>query len=113
MKSDGRMLDFDSTYRIEMLRSRIGIRNYRFGDRDHVFRLLSFLPKLYPRSFDWLERRLNEVEREHAFCSVAIAHSTIAGVLIETPKGIRTSKISTFFVGNQACKRGLGILISF
>ena len=93
-----------------MLRSYAGIRHYRPEDRGRVFHLLSFLPKLYPGSFDWLDRRLIEVERERAFCNLAIVHSNIAGILIETPKGVRTSKISTFFVGNPACRQGVGTL---
>lgn len=111
MRNNRQTLNFESMCRTEMPRSRISIRHYGPDDRDQVFRLLSFLPDLYPGSFDWLDRRLTEVEREHAFCSLAIIRSSIAGILIETPKGVRTSKISTFFVGDQACRRGLGSLL--
>jgi hypothetical protein len=87
------------------------VRSYGGGDRGAVFRLLSFLPELYPRSFDWLEQRLDEVERKRAYCELAIYHADIVGILIETPKGVRRSKISTFFVRSHACKRGAGSLL--
>jgi N-acetylglutamate synthase-like GNAT family acetyltransferase len=73
-----------------------------------VFDLLSFLPDLYPQSFDWLERRLTDIERKHAYCTIALINHRISGILIDTPKGIRTAKISTLFVRDQACRSGLG-----
>ncbi len=111
MRGEGQKLNFESACRADMLQSHIGIRHYMPRDRDYVFHLLSFLPKLYPGSFDWLDRRLDEVEQQHALCRLALVHSTVAGILIETPKGVRTSKISTFFVGNQICRRGVGSLL--
>jgi GNAT superfamily N-acetyltransferase len=96
---------------IETFQSGASIRKYRTDDRELVFRLLSFLPDLYPQSFDWLERRLWDVERRHAHCSIAVIDHRISGILIDTPKGIRTSKISTLFVSEQACRNGLGSLL--
>jgi len=89
----------------------IGVRSYTRRDRDQVFGLLSFLPRLYPRSFDWLERKLIDVDNQRAFCNLALVRSSIAGILLETPKGVRSSKISTFFVSHHACGRGLGSLL--
>lgn len=96
---------------VETLRPNLSIRDYRTEDRSYVFHLLSFLPDLYPRSFDWLERRLTDVERKRAHCTIALANYRIAGILIDTPKGIRTSKISTLFVSEQASRNGLGSLL--
>jgi GNAT superfamily N-acetyltransferase len=93
---------------VDTFRPNILIRSYRTEDRDGVFGLLSFLPDLYPQSFDWLERRLADIERKHAYCTIALINYRIAGILIDTPKGVRTSKISTLFVREQACRIGLG-----
>ena len=87
------------------------VRNYKNSDRSHVFRLLSFLPALYPRSFDWLERRLADIERKRAYCSIALVDEHVAGILIDTPKGLRTSKISTLFVSEEVCGHGVGSLL--
>jgi hypothetical protein len=96
---------------VETLRPNVSIRDYRAEDRHCVFRLLSFLPDLYPRSFDWLERRLADVERKHAHCTIALVNYRIAGILIDTPKGLRTSKISTLFVNEKTSRNGLGSLL--
>jgi GNAT superfamily N-acetyltransferase len=105
---EARMAELHPSASTEKFRPSISIRSYRAEDRDRVFRLLSFLPDLYPRSFDWLERRLADVERKHAHCTLAFLDCHIAGILIDTPKGVRTSKISTFFVREQANRNGVG-----
>ena len=105
------MAELQSSAHAETFQPSISIRNYRAEDRDRVFRLLSFLPDLYPQSFDWLERRLVDVERKRAHCTIGFLNSRIAGILIDTPKGVRTSKISTFFVRKQASRNGLGTLL--
>lgn len=76
------------------------VRPFAREDRDAVMHLLSFLPKLYPDGYNWLERRLDEVERRQAFCSVAGVDEILGGILIETSKGRRASKISTLYVGD-------------
>jgi hypothetical protein len=105
------MLALQLSNSTKTFQSGASIRRYRAGDRELVFRLLSFLPDLYPKSFDWLERRLWDVERKHAHCSIAVVNRSISGILIDTPKGIRASKISTLFVSEQACRNGLGSLL--
>lgn len=84
------------------------IREYRRDDRKGVFHLLRFLPQLYPRSFDWLDGRLTNVEQGRASCLLAIVNHRFTGILIDTPKGRRTSKISTFFVENKNSGKGVG-----
>jgi GNAT superfamily N-acetyltransferase len=110
-KMEAQMPAFQTATNSETFRPRVSIRHYRAEDRDHVFHLLSFLPDLYPRSFDWLERRLIDVERKQAYCMIGFLNCSVAGILIDTPKGIRTSKISTFFVKEQAHRKGLGTLL--
>jgi GNAT superfamily N-acetyltransferase len=77
-------------------------------DRQHVQTLLWFLPKLYPNGQSWLDRRLSEVMTGAAYCSIAGAGNTLAGVLIETPKGPRCSKISTYYVHPRFRRLGIG-----
>lgn len=84
------------------------VRDYGLRDRDAVLSLLSFLPRLYPSGLDWLERRLTQIEQRRSHCTLAVVHSRIAGILIDTPKGLRSSKISTFFVTRQDEGRGIG-----
>jgi hypothetical protein len=105
------MSGFESARCVGAFAPTINTRSYTSGDRDSVFRLLSFLPNLYPRSFEWLERRLADVEKNRAFCTLAFFQTAIAGVLIDTPKGARTSKISTFYTSNRLCGRGVGSLL--
>jgi hypothetical protein len=105
------MSKIQPSHGVELYRREISIRSYDADDRPGVFRLLSFLPNLYPRGFDWLERRLTEVERQKAYCSVALVSQRIAGILIDTPKGARTSKVSTLFVKQTICRAGIGSLL--
>lgn len=84
------------------------VRDYENRDREQIFGLLAFLPLLYPNSFEWLERRLEDVQRRRAYCTIARAPTYIAGILIETPKGRRTTKISTLYVRKEVWGLGLG-----
>jgi len=84
------------------------VRDYEGDDRKRVFSLLSFLPDLYPGSFNWLERRLADVERGRAYCTIALVDHRVAGVLIDIPKGGRTSKICTLYVQKEVSGSGLG-----
>jgi ribosomal protein S18 acetylase RimI-like enzyme len=83
-------------------------RSWQQGNRGSIFDLLRFLPSYYPGADDWLERRLNEVERGQAACTIGGVGRTIGGVLIETPKGKRTAKISTLYVRSNFAGYGLG-----
>jgi len=74
------------------------LRPYEAADRGNVFNLLSFLPTLYPRSFEWLERRLEEVLKGKGRCTLIKLSGRIAGITIEAPKTARTVKLSTIFV---------------
>jgi ribosomal protein S18 acetylase RimI-like enzyme len=86
----------------------VGIaRPYRSLDRDAVFQLLDFLPALYPRGFQWLDARLEEVLEGKARCTLIEMCTQIAGISIETPKARRTVKLSTIFV--HPLFRGYGV----
>jgi hypothetical protein len=63
---------------------------------------------MYPSGHSWLERRLDDVERNEALCSLAGLGDCLGGILIETPKGRRASKISTLYVHEALSGFGLG-----
>lgn len=84
------------------------VRSYETCDRQGVFNLLAFLPHLYPEGLAWLDQRLADVEHGRAYCTVALMSERLAGILIDTPKGKRTSKISTLYVHKRAAGQGLG-----
>jgi ribosomal protein S18 acetylase RimI-like enzyme len=73
-----------------------------------VFETLSFLPELYPRGHAWLDRRLHEVLEKKARCTIALFSQVRAGLLIETPKGAGTLKISTIWVEPRFRSYGAG-----
>jgi GNAT superfamily N-acetyltransferase len=73
----------------------------------HIQSLLWFLPSVYPGGDSWLANRLADVIAGKAYCSIGGVGGRLGGVLIETPKGRRHSKISTFYV--HPCLRRLGI----
>ncbi len=74
------------------------LRPYEAADRGNVFKLLSFLPTLYPGGFEWLDRRLEEVLKGKGRCTLIKVSGRIAGITIEAPKTARTVKLSTIFV---------------
>ncbi|MDE3137114.1 MAG: GNAT family N-acetyltransferase [Acidobacteriota bacterium] len=84
------------------------MRPYRSRDREAVFRLLSFLPSLYPKGAEWLDGRLEDVLRGRARCTLAFADVRLAGVTIETPKGKYTTKLSTIWVAPEHRASGIG-----
>ncbi|MQA66926.1 MAG: GNAT family N-acetyltransferase [Alphaproteobacteria bacterium] len=84
------------------------VREYHRYDRPQIRRMLYFLPDLYPGAAEWLENRLEDVDRERAYCSVVSQGGWVRGVLLETPKGRRRSKISTLFIEPQMVGLGLG-----
>lgn len=86
-------------------------REMRRSDCSSIRRLLHFLPDLYPGADEWLERRLSDVGMGKAYCSVAGVERTLGGILIETPKGRRAAKVSTFYVHPRICCFGLGSLL--
>jgi GNAT superfamily N-acetyltransferase len=87
------------------------IREAARRDRAEIVHLLSFLPCFYSRALEWLEGRLDDVERGRARCSVVGFGQRIGGILIETPKGRRRTKISTFYVKPESCNKGLGSML--
>lgn len=84
------------------------LRPYRNQDKEAVFEVLSFLPLLYPKGHEWLEKRLGEVVHQSAECTLAICDSRLAGLTIETPKGLHVRKLSTIWVAPDFRSLGLG-----
>jgi hypothetical protein len=84
------------------------IAPYLSRDRVQAMHLLDFLPTLYPGGLAWLARRLDDVERGDAHCWLAKAHNKAVGILIDTPKGKRSHKLSTIFVKNSCVGLRLG-----
>jgi GNAT superfamily N-acetyltransferase len=85
----------------------VSLRPYQGSDRSAVTSLLAILPSLYPKGDEWLDRRLGEVLRGKARCTVAVINTQPIGVAIETPKGQGKLKLSTIFVHRRY--RGLGV----
>jgi GNAT superfamily N-acetyltransferase len=85
----------------------VSIRPYMRSDCTDVFRLLWILPILYPHGYDWLDRRLIDVEEGRADCRIATVDGVLAGALIETPKGARSAKLSTLWVVPRFRHRGV------
>ncbi len=72
-----------------------------------VARLLPDFDGKYPGGWRWLEQRLAQADHGDARIWLALAHGEIAALAIDTPKGARHSKLSTFVVGAE--HRGFGI----
>lgn len=87
--------------------ARVALRSYVAADRKGITKVLSFIESLYPDGLQWLQKRLTDVEGGKAFCTVAIFREQFAGLLIDTPKGIRTRKISTFYVRDPFRHKGV------
>jgi len=89
-------------------RSLLWLKPYEQKNRSAVFALLQDLPRLYPKGEEWLERRLSDVARGKARCTLAMASSTPVGVTIETPKGRHRLKLSTIYVHPLFREKGVG-----
>jgi GNAT superfamily N-acetyltransferase len=89
-------------------RNPLWLRPYEQESRSAVFALLQDLPRLYPKSEEWLQRRLSDVARGKARCTLAMASSTPIGVTIETPKGRHRLKLSTIYVHPLFRGKGVG-----
>jgi GNAT superfamily N-acetyltransferase len=89
----------------------IGFRSYAPRDRNVVFGLLPAVGDLYPDGFAWLSRRLDDVEDGRARCTFLTIGKLPAGLAIETPKGHRCVKLSTFVVRPDCRGKGVGTLL--
>jgi GNAT superfamily N-acetyltransferase len=89
------------------------LRPYDRADRARVTQLLRFLPELYPNGDLWLQRRLSDVERGTALCTVAVVggSQSLAGLTIETPKARGSVKLSTIYVRPECRLHGIGSLL--
>jgi len=87
------------------------LRPFQAADRKAIFRLLSILPSLYPKGESWLNRRLDDVLKRKARCTVAVNGSHIVGTTIETPKGPHRCKLSTIFVDPNFRNQSIGTLL--
>ncbi len=84
------------------------IRPYRHADREPVTHMLADLDRLYPSGLEWLETRLDAVESGKAALDLAMVGGSIGAAAISTPKGVHRAKLSTFLVGPQYRRRGIG-----
>jgi ribosomal protein S18 acetylase RimI-like enzyme len=83
------------------------LRPYHPQDRPELLRLLDFLPARYPGAAEWLQRRLTDVEKGTAWCTVVQVDNHLQAVMIETPKAPNAIKVSTLYVAPGARKLGL------
>ena len=86
----------------------IELRSYEASDRAAVFELLEFLPVLYPKGHEWLDKRLGEVLNGRGRCTLAHRPGRIVGITIETPKTQTSIKLSTIFVHHDFRASGIG-----
>jgi hypothetical protein len=89
----------------------ISLRPFCRRDRADVFRLLSGLPLLYPKSEVWLDKRLDDVLSGKAKCTLAELGTTPVGLTIETPKGGQKLKLCTIFVDPKFRNMQIGTLL--
>jgi len=85
------------------------LRPFQRRDRVALFRLLDFLPDLYPNGQEWLDRKLNDVLDGKAYCTLLGTSGGLLGVTIETPKGSKRVKLSTIYVHPIARRRRSGV----
>lgn len=76
--------------------------------RRSVVDLLDFLPALYPDGAEWLERRLDDVERGDAWCSLLQDGGEIVGVALGVLKSNLQFKICTLYVRPESRHQGGG-----
>lgn len=96
---------------LRMIHATLHTRSFTPGDRSAVVGLLKILPTLYPGGRQWLECRLDEVERGRASCLLGYYGQHLGGVLIDVAKGRRLQKISTLFVSDLCARKGLATLL--
>lgn len=78
---------------------------------EQVPALLRDVSDLYPEFENWLQRRLVDVRRGRAHCSVVASGGQVVGVAINTPKTIVRHKLSTIYVAPEFRGLGLGRLL--
>lgn len=84
------------------------LRDVRASDRPGLTPLASTISHLYPRDPAWFDRRFDEALLDRASCTVATVGSRVVGAAIETPKGARRLKLSTFWVSPEYRRLGVG-----
>jgi ribosomal protein S18 acetylase RimI-like enzyme len=84
------------------------IRAFRSSDWSQVTAVLGFLPDLYPNANRWLAGRLADTLDLSAKCDLYVIDDVIAGILIQTPKGLDSVKLSTYWVAPQFRGHGIG-----
>ena len=84
---------------------------YAEDDENAVFRLLSFLPSLYPNGHEWLRKRLGDVLNGTATCILAKYDSHLVGITIEKPKSQKRLKLCTIFVMPAFRQLGVGMVL--
>lgn len=76
--------------------------------REALAKLLDFLPVLYPGGKEWLDRRLDDVERGDAHCILLYDGGELAGVSIGVLKPDNRFKICTLYVRPESRRVGGG-----
>jgi GNAT superfamily N-acetyltransferase len=91
----------------------MAVRGFCSADRGLVEDLLaSALDDLYPGGRAWLGRRLDDVAKGDARCSVALSGDRkLVGVTIEVPKPHQRVKLSTLFVTPGARRLGIASIL--
>ena len=74
--------------------------------------LLHFLPAIYPNSREWMSRKTDEINcgttQALGLIASEFARSRIVGIAICSHKGLRSRKLSTFYVKPRYRRLGLG-----
>jgi ribosomal protein S18 acetylase RimI-like enzyme len=76
-----------------------------------VAQAAAFLPRFerkYPWGWEWLERRLGDVDAGRARLFLSTTGEDLAGFAIDTPKGLHRCKLSTFVVDPRRRQMGVG-----
>lgn len=87
---------------------------YSYLPRDKsrdLFVLLNDFPSNYPRFYEWLDKRIDQIENGQSSCEAVIWKSSLVGVLIDTPKGMYARKVCTLFVHPSFRRFGAGSIL--
>lgn len=84
------------------------IRSYVKNDYKQVKDLLISLSSIYPDSEDWLEKKIKDVIKNKARCTVCEIDKSLIGLTIETPKKRKVIKLSTIFVHPSYRRKKIG-----
>ena len=87
----------------------VDIRSVAASDRAPVMGALASVPRLYPDGGAWLDRRFDDAVLGRSRLLIAAQHGTLAGLMLETPKGAHRRKLSTLFVHPMYRQQGIAM----